>query len=168
MNCHCYLLGMYVVATEATLLNLVSARRLHNNTHWSAVSHVNARIAISWWWGWGVLCGVSAGLESRSFFCDHILAPTCYIRTPHNSVGCLQCVAGDNNKQGNVASSFARRTGAIFNGGAFWRINSTARILALNMQELGFRIQCIQFHHVQWMKQLTTGARRFREHSLRT
>jgi hypothetical protein len=24
------------------------------------------------------------------------------------------------------------------------------------MQDLGFRIQCLQFHHVQWTKQLTT------------
>lgn len=144
MNWYCYLLGMYVVAVEATLLNLVSARWLHNktntHTHWSAESHVNARTAITWWCGWSVLCGVSAGLESRSFFCDHIFAHTCYIRTSHNSVRCLQSVAGDNNKQGIVASSFTRRTSAIFNGGACWRINSTASTLALNMQDLGFRI----------------------------
>ena len=156
MNCHCYLPGMYDVASEATLLNLVSARWLHNNTHGSAESHVNARTAITWWWGWGVLCGVSTGLDGRSFFCDHIFAPTCYIRTPNNSIRCLQRVAGDNNKQGIVASSLSKRTSAIFNGGACWRINSTARILALNMQDLGLRIQCLQFHHVQWTKQLTT------------
>jgi hypothetical protein len=33
MNWHCYLLGMYVVAAEATLMNFLSARWLHNNTH---------------------------------------------------------------------------------------------------------------------------------------
>lgn len=95
-------------------------------------------------------------LESRSFFCDHIFAPTCYIRTPNNSVRCLLSAAGDNNKPGIVASSFVRRTSAIFNGGAHWRINSRARIMALNMQDYGFRFQCLQFHHMQWAKQLTT------------
>jgi len=105
----------------------------------------------------GVCCVVCPqDLESRSFFCYHILAPTCYICTPNTSVRCLRSVAGDKNKQRNVASSFARRTSAIFNGGVFWRINSTARILALNMQDLGFRIHSLQFHHMQSAKQLTT------------
>jgi hypothetical protein len=66
---------MYVVAAEATLLNLVSARWLHNNAQCSAESHVNARTAITWWCCRGVLCGVSAGFREQ-------IAPTCYIRTP--------------------------------------------------------------------------------------
>jgi hypothetical protein len=80
-----------------------------------------------------------------------------HVTFAHQTILFAVCtVAGDNNKQGIVASSFARRTSAIFNGGACRRINSTARILALNMQDLGFWIQCLQFHHVQWTKQLTT------------
>jgi hypothetical protein len=68
MNWHCYLLGMYDATAVATLLNLVSARWLHNNTHRSAEYHVNARTAFTWWCCWGVLCGVSAGFRQPIVF----------------------------------------------------------------------------------------------------
>jgi hypothetical protein len=64
-----------------------------------------------------VLCGVSAGLESRSF--SLTIYSHLQVTFAHQAILFAVCrVAGDNNKQGIVASSFARRTNAIFNGGA--------------------------------------------------
>jgi hypothetical protein len=98
-----------------------------------------------------LVCGALAGLKSGLFFCDHTVTPAWYKRSQSHIKQfyalCTEC-----------CGLLVRQiwTGAIFIGGTCYRTNSTGTILALTIQDLGFRIECFQFNQQNFDVQKTT------------